>query len=504
MMPPAILLATLLEGDLGAFAAGLVAAGPTTVPRDMDLKTYLDEARCPRWKQKLLLLYERVQITRKQPDGSLAAPETAHSSADLLRAGDMVDANDQPQGNAFDAEYDGARDGARDYAFAPDDDPWDPFLALTQTLYSRSGAEMFSRQRGEATLQDFVHAIRHSETTEGPPRNLVLISHAHWSGQLEFAPTSSSDPGTFFTFEDIASIGPALQLPKEYLEPRTNANTPARLIFTGCAFGQAEPFLKKLRDAINPKLAAIAPKFMFGIAKVDGKQVYFEYMAKPYTLYSKKTMTRAELIAELIRLGLKDAHTDAVKPGEWDDWVPAEPWPAPAEYFYFEQQLFRTTLWFSTIEEEMPPVNVSVNQATFEADKIPIFKAAVAALPPNPLVLLSAACPFPWWKRFGLDDANKMIDALDWQFVYTAGSGGGASTVVATAIGYRYSLLVPIVLRDQTKPYKRRRVLGNYYGPGPIGSGHVLQVEDYPLPKLPLAAHPASNTKYWAAIEPAP
>src|SRR5678815_117476 len=105
MMPPATVLACALEGDFEGLLAGLVSTTPATVTRDMTLREFLDAVPIPRWKQKMLVLYERVSITRKQPDGSMGPTEKAQATTELLRAGDQVDPDDSIKGDTFDVEY---------------------------------------------------------------------------------------------------------------------------------------------------------------------------------------------------------------------------------------------------------------------------------------------------------------------------------------------------------------------------------------------------------------
>ena len=511
MMPPATVMACALEGDFEGLLAGLVSTTPATVPRDMTLREFLDAVPIPRWKQKMLVLYERVSITRKQPDGSMGPTEKAQATTELLRAGDQVDPDDSIKGDTFDVEYEGARDAARDYADAPDADPTDFLLGESQSLHFKLGSDLFGSLSGETTLQGFLQAMGRSENVTGPPRNLYILSHAHWSGQLSFAPTGTpEDMDKFFSFESIDAIGTGLSVPGAFLEPRSPANKTPHIVFTGCSFGQAEPFLRRLRDAINPKLAAIAPIYMYGIGRNADGSVYFEYMAKPYTLYTKPVpgqhgLTRAKLIEAMTRLvpAARDAHNDEVKDLEWQLWVPDEPWPAD-DFFFIVKRELRTALWYEKIDEEMPPVPVTMDEATFMADGVAKYKSAVAALARDPKHLLSTACPFPYWSRFGLPSADKMIDTFEPAFAYTANSGGGG-TVVATLGGHRYSIIVPIVARDPARPWSDRRLLMNVYNAPQPGATSLVPsgVQDYPFPKLPLSAFPASNTKFWKVIEPA-
>jgi hypothetical protein len=262
--------------------------------------------------------YGRIGISRKQPNGSLGPNETAQQLSEMLRAGDQVQVDDSAKGDTFDAEFEGARDGAQDYVDSPDDDAEDFLLNQSYTLHFRRLAHMFGRRTGEITLQDFLQRMGRSETVKGPPRNIYVVSHAHWSGQLAFVPTGApEDADSFFTYESIDAIGSGLALPGAFLEPRSEANKTPLIVFTGCSFGQAEPFLRKLRDAINPKLAAVAPNFLYGLARKRGGSVYFEYMAKPYVVYSKTKLDRAGLMTQLKpATKLKDAHGDIVKDAE--------------------------------------------------------------------------------------------------------------------------------------------------------------------------------------------
>jgi hypothetical protein len=506
MMPPAMLLAYLLEGEYAEFFAGLVAASQATVPRDMTLEEFLYTIPVPRWKQKMLLTYERIGISRKQPNGSLGPNETAQQLSEMLRAGDQVQVDDSAKGDTFDAEFTGARDSAKDYVDAPDADPNDFLLGESQTLHFRRGSHMFGSLTGETTLQDFIQSMGRNENVDGPPRNIYVVSHAHWSGQLSFAPTNApEDQDLSFSYESIDAIGSGLALPGAFLEPRSEANKTPLIVFTGCSFGQAEPFLRRLRDAINPKLAAVAPTFLYGIARKTDGSVYFEYMAKPYVVYSKGKLNRAALMTQLKPPApapkLKDAHGDSVKDEEWEPWVPLEPWPAGS--FYLERLELRTVLWHSVINVDLPAVSVNLDEATFRANAVAKYKAAVAALPRDPRHLLSAECPYPQWRRFGLANANAMIDTFEVTFKYTARSGGGG-IVVANLKGHRYAVIVPIVEQKLSLPYERRRLLMNAYSEPQPGGGLVpAGITDYPFPKLPLSGQPASNTKYWKVIEPA-
>jgi len=489
-------LANGLESDdLVGFLAGLFG-GRNSVPHDTNLETHLYDRRIPRWYQKLLERYERIRVQRKKPDGTLTAPALPDDPKMPLRTGSIVTVDETLEGE-FKTLYNIAKADAKDYVHQPVANAFDRFLRNVEELHSRKGAYVFGGFAGEKTLQDFVRQVGRAEIPETPPRNLIVVSHAHWSRQLSFVPTNApADAESHLSYEDIDRMSAELRIPDEHLQPRAAVNTPPKLMFTGCAFGQAEPFLKKLRNAMNPGLMLVAPKHYFGIARnPDDDSIFIEYMAVEHTAYSTTRLNRAGLITELRKTPKRrDAHDQQIADADWDGWLPLEPWPG-GDWFYEPGLTFSTFLWFEVIEQPMDPVPIAVDQATFESDRNGKFKAALAAFldPTHPL---SAAHPFPWWRRFGFSSAAKMVDGLLWSYTFTAGTGGALNTVTADATGYRYALLVPIRAQAPHAP-GQFRMLGNYYAPGPL-----LVQEDYPLPKLPLNAHGADNTKYWKVVEP--
>lgn len=503
MIRAMIVLANLLENGFQGFLAGIPGTSPYAVTHNTTPRAYLDEKKFPRWYQRLLFRYDRITVAVKPLNGDPGDLEPVLDSSMPLPRGSLIRVDETLSDDEYTMMFEEAREGARDYVLDtektdPDDSDYvDPFLNMVSAFHGLSGAYVFGGKDEPTTLQEFIRLVGHSDIAETPPRNLIVSTHAHWSGQLDFAPTSSAvDAGQSFTYEDIGRLAAELKLDDKYLEPRSPKNKPSLLIFTGCAFGQSEPFLRKLRDTINPRLAVVAPLYFYGIGrKKNEERILFEYMSKPYTIYSKAALSRDELISKLKLKNFRDVYQVPIKDREWDGWVPFEPW----EERWIERP--PTVLWYSKFKVPLQSVPVSVDRLTFEQAPERHFKNGIATLGADSTHMLSAAYPFPWWKRFGFDDANKMVDELSWRYQFNEDQSEG-NTVDAIASAHRYSVLVPIVEKS-SKPYAQRRLLWNLYDLRSGGPGREPIIEDLPLPKFPL--RPSTDPRkprFWNAIEP--
>jgi hypothetical protein len=518
MIQAMIVLANLLEGGLEGFLAGVPGPNPNAVTRDTTPRDYLDEKKIPRWYERLLVLYERITVSLKSPNGEVGEPELVwdmhmHVPAgsliniDHARSYDQTGSDDHtPSDEEFNRLFDEACDSPRDYVFdtqrpdPADPDDRDNFLELVRDFQGYLGSYVFGGREDPMLLQEFIRQVSKDDILETPPRHLIIASHAHWSGQLGIQPSNlPEDKGQSFTYEDVGRFAPELRLDDKYLQPRSNRNQRSLLILTGCAFGQAEPFLRKLRDTINPRLTAVAPLYLYGIGGKN--RIFLEYMSKPYTIYSRTSLTRDKLISRLMQGQFLDFHGDDVN-HEWEDWVPKEPW----EGHWIERAIKPgdppTVLWYSWIERAaMQSVHVSVDREKFFEDPDRHFKTGIATIGADPTHPLSTAYPFPWWQRFGLADANVMVDQLSWQYEFNESRTGG-NTVDAIASGHRYSILVPIVDRSPERfghrnyvEYRKREPIWNIYNLRSDGPGRRPVISKMGVPD-------GRNNLFWKVIEP--
>jgi hypothetical protein len=481
-------VALILLGRYADFMAAIAAIPGPRVPRAMTLRQYLDEvAHLPRWKQRLLLRNGAVRIQTTPPDGGSPGPIT--NPDHVLSQDDVVEYDET--NSAYVSELMPRIANAKDYAFVPPHDDDDRFMIFMKELQERKGATVLANTDIEptATLEQFVENIGKDDGVPGPPRNLVIVSHAHFTGQLGFSPTiaaAAEEQPLLTTYETIDLAPERLNVPDEYLKDRKGENVPPTLVFTGCDIGNAEPFLKKLRNVMNPRFRVYAPKHWFGGARTPDQELYFEYMAKSFYVHSPSPLLRAGLILALKALpskDRKDVWDDDIPDSAWEGWVPPEPWPTTMGFVKehpIEIVMPRLTLGTRTFPERtanLPgelyifnadlkgSVPTTVPKSVFDSNAVLALRQTVASLGSG--YKLSDLHLFPLSKRFRLGSADELISQTNWDpagFRYETTSGGNRLHARGTA--FKYCLLVPITERRPS-----RKVVANYYlagSPEPI------------------------------------
>jgi hypothetical protein len=447
-----------------------------------------------------LFAHRGVDIARRQPDGSWLWEKGQPDSH--LRVGGPV-----PRIESFEAEdraeYDSAMAAARGASrdsvlvcrdLAEDFFRADLFVGLVDRSYLARGANVRDATLSDRslTLETLVATIGDDEVLEGPPQRIVVVSHGYWQGELMFS-TSDNDLDQAVTFESVDSVREALRLPDLYLNL---AGGPPTLLFTGCEIAKAEPLLKKIRDAMNPKLAVYAPKFWYGILRDQTGASGFdfaEYMAQPFEVYADRALTRAELIEELKRRR-KDALNQDIPQDEWQNMVVDDGTGAMPLGEFYERGGMGTFLWHEALEEPAS-AGTTATLAQFNADRLTTFRQAIAAVPavPNPIHRFAPNHPFPMWKRFGFNRASDFIDKFTWSFEFTEASPGQPNIIAATGRAHHYMMLVPI--GDATgRAWRDRRLICNRYVEGQTAALG---------PNPNFVPMPLTDTRFWGFIPPA-
>ena len=492
------LAAALVSGNLEAFLRLAAAAAQETIDEPIALARYLSRKGYPQWHKKILFEYEGVDVARRQSDGSWSWEKGRPDSH--LAVGSpapRIESFEHGVRAEYDTALDAARATARDFVLVCRDlgesffDP-DLFIGNVDHLHLARGANVRDRTPDDRplTLGSLVRTISDDLVVDGPPRRIVIVSHAYWQGELVFSPSEGIDRNV--TYEDVDGVLQSLRMSDLHLD--LTRGTPM-LVFTGCEIGKAMPLLKKIRDAINPKLSVHAPKYWYGILRDRSGAAGFdfaEYMAQPFEVYAERALTRPQLIDRLEAFR-KDALNQDIPSAEWDVMVVADGSGGLPSDEFFDQGAAGTFLAHEVLEEVVS-VGTDVNEAAFNADKLGKFRQAIAAIPavPNPIHRFAPNHPFPMWKRFGFTRASDFIDKFTWSFTFTNGAPGEPNIIVGTGAAHHYTMLVPI--GDATgRAWRDRRLICNRYlegQPNPLGSDPNFR----PMPP--------DDARLWGVIPP--
>lgn len=217
-----------------------------------------------------------------------------------------------------------------DYAFAPGaDTDFDIPMQKVQRLRRKEG-ELHPTTNLLGTsgrLEDFFNDLRSGQ----PPRvtrpigELVLVSHASANGWLAMPLTAKVYDD--IQYEAFDNVGTDIRIPTEILDKKVDGSPrPTTVHISGCRIGMAEPFLLRLKQALQYADKVIAPKHFHsgGTWELDGGNVAcIEYLAYCFESYS---LTRLKERKQVIQLFTNDKHkffddTD-VSSNYWNDWVP--------------------------------------------------------------------------------------------------------------------------------------------------------------------------------------
>lgn len=483
-MNAALMLAGVLAADFSLFMQGLAATTvPGSVRTPMPLGEYLKtEHRLPRWHRELMQKHNLFTVQRTQNGTARTFNMVFLDFA--LEVGDTVLLDLSKQ--SYQTELQQFAAEAKEYAFAPPMSLGDAYVQRGKEILAIQKAVDISITISDTlltfTLEQFVEGLREHQLVVGPVRNVIVVSHAHWSGQLLLYSDWSA---RLVSYESVSALAAELALPDEVFQPRPAGNKPL-LIFKGCEAGQATPFLRKLHETLNPRTRLYAPKHWIATAAEQGTENRYEFMGQKFFHRSKVSLRRDMIIQKFQGAGLKDVRGNPIPHNRWNTGWPTDPSLYPDGSFLIKVPLKgakQPAIKWGGVELPEGPLtgdfvnlgcfkidlNIGLNTAltkeAYERDKIKALKDTLAALPPDVNDPFSKAHPFPWWVRFRFhpadasDAASKKaqsdwIDSLNWTLTFE--SRGGSNRIVGAGIGYIYELVVPIL-------DPQGRLLVNYY-----------------------------------------
>ena len=243
--------AETIEWLTTSLAHGWPLAVPAT--EDTTVGALLAEGRVQKWRHATYCAH-RAAYVRKTSDGSIVrdvSPSLAVARGDRLFIEELPPAGQAALQAIADAE-------AEDYAFVePEDDD-----------YLRNAAAFFhNRPRTTVidelqTLRDFVGVLRgktagvHAREVDKPIRSLLIASHAQAHGYMDTGVAGDADPLDYERVRELAGQGAnsVLALESWFVEPRPRSGSralPFAVEVVGCNVGNAIPFLRDLRAAMN-------------------------------------------------------------------------------------------------------------------------------------------------------------------------------------------------------------------------------------------------------------
>jgi hypothetical protein len=524
--------AALLDGRFDLFMQDLLgSASPAgrqaTAAMRLDVYLLGPPFSLSAWQQDLLLRHRRITVTRKLADGRLTTFRESLDLSFMLNTPsgvtDWVDIDFRDA--AYQQELDALAAGAKDYAFVAPHDLDDMLLVTEEAIQQSKGVVVFGQsslvETATTTLEQFIEKLRTSERVAGPARHLVVISHAHWIGELDFAANVVSRTESM-SYENVVRNerlpSQPLHVPDGSLDPRTSASPTPCIVFTGCEIGHARKYLERLRKVLNPSLRLYGPKYWFAAGRTDEGEG-FEFMGQPLIVSSKNPLDRAGLIEALKNLHASYVGGDAIRDDEWESLVPPEPWDTDDEWFITRRidvrmpaidtsagridaralSLDCAALWKTYISPTAIRCRFVLDTRLTEQqvlqDPVLAWRNAVKAVPDNPANPLSIAHEFPAWERFRFPAADgtrqaanaaidRWIDSLNWDVTYTT-DDLDKHRLRAEGEGYKYVFTIPIA-RPGSGALAHRDLVVNYY----VGSQSGPVREDLKI----------TNTDFWVAL----
>jgi hypothetical protein len=512
-MNVALILAGLLAGSYTMFMQGIIGTTPSdAVSAPMKLDEYLKTVKnLPRWHRELMAKNHILKVFRSQ-NGTVKTFEYIPLEF-VLQVGDQIQIDTNKP--AYKAELDQKTSAAKDYAFVATPGPSDVYLQYSKDVLELSHTVELTKFQSDTTLlftlEQFAEKLQDDEKVVGPVRNVIVASHAHWSGMLLFDADFSGEP---VSYEKVSSpdLAANLRVPDEAFQPRSAGSSKPMLIFKGCEFGQATAFLKKLHQIINPKTRLYAPLHWIGVGADSGSNDRYEYMGQRFFLQSKSLLTRSELLQRFHQLKMKDLRNNAIPNNRWDQGWPSDTALYRSPGFTFSvpaRGVKHPAISGSGVSIPEHPININlvafwcfrprfqlslstnVTQSAFNANKIKALKDTLAARPDKIDDELTPAHPFPIWVRFRFHPVDSSrnaavaaqqawVDSLDWSNLSYSG-GSGSARIQGIGACFLYELVVPIC-------DSQGRLLLNYYAKA--------------APNNPVMEHlPLTDPTYWQFVE---
>jgi hypothetical protein len=440
----------------------------------------LREVKIQQWRIDYLIRCKGVRVYRDRAPVLIDGPDTRLKDGDFVQVDDpLTEACTKALAAIPAADY-------RDYAFVPGTTKFD--LQMAGLMDNRTQTTRINNPLIDS-LAGFIRALGNDTAVDKPIRHLLVASHANPEGnlfiRLSFLAAAS------ITYEDLEAAvkDKSLLIDGRLLEPRPNDGgnpVAAAVLIRGCRIGLAEPYLKKLKEALGGAITVIAPKHFHDAAQQSKPTGYVEYMSYNFPIYRPKAFrNKGEAVKAFTGAGFTRIDRQPVPPKLWPDWIPGKelnkqgnnsvPAAIVSPITNARESIpgyFRYT--FRQFLQQDGSVNLPKDPGDEKGRK----KAVRDDLVKN-LTRYQDTHPFPEYVRYGYKTMDEFMDGWTWTFSYDKST----KLLSYNATRHEYIVIRPIV-----EPAKNMLIL-NFYPSG------KAQKTTKPIVQLD-----SSDTRFFASV----
>ena len=418
----------------------------------------LREVKLQQWRIPYLIQCKGVRVYRDRALVQIDGPDTRLKDGDYVQVDDpLTEACTKALAAIPAADY-------RDYAFVPGTTAFDKQMA--GLMDNRPQTIRISNPLIDS-LAGFIRALGNDTAIDKPIRHLLVASHANPEGNLFIR--LSILAAASITYEDLEAAvkDKSLLIDSRLLEPRPKDDggnpVAATFLIRGCRIGIAEPYLKKLKEALGGALPVVAPKHFHDAAQNSKPTGYVEYMSYNFPIYRPKAFrNKDEAVKAFTSAGFTRIDGQPVPLKLWPDWIPAKelnkqgnnsvPAAIVSPITNAKESIpgyFRYT--FRQFLQQDGSVNLPKDPGDEKGRK----KAVRDDLVKN-LTRYQDTHPFPEYVRYGYKTMDEFMDGWTWKFSYDKST----KLLSYNAMRHEYIVIRPIV-----EPAKNTLIL-NFYPSG--------------------------------------
>ncbi len=341
-----------------------------------------------------------------------------------------------------------------DYAFAPGRTRYDNIM---HQLFQRRPNTTLINQRRVTRVDQFLDHLNTAASIGLPVGDFVISSHGNDAGYMQLQLADIHLAGrrraetvtTFEVLEEAVNTG-IISIPNSLTNPRPVAGVPAGFHIRGCKIGQAEPFVRKLKEALGGQVTVTAPMHFHQNRNLPRMGVLehlgYDFAVKRNTAFANK----AELVAAFQAANLTFFENTAVPNDSWNDWIPGNirrartakrftvnlgtPIQRNATHqitnvrvdgqYRHDQESFTYTIPYS-----------SGAPGTTHAERLTVLTTSL-----NAHAAFSSGHEFPMYQRYETTSVSDFLDDFTWTFSWSR------RTRILTCVGrrHRYTMIVPV------------------------------------------------------------
>ena len=212
-----------------------------------------------------------------------------------------------------------------DFAFAPGVSAYD--RALKRLYTNRAGTTVVD-QAGIDTFRGFISFLNRTAAAH-PTQFMMIGSHGDDNAYMKLQFDGAGGANTRFEDLEAADTSHSCEPTNVVTSPRpldgAGNPIPAFLLIKGCRIGQSQPFMTKMKEALNgastASIGVAAPKFFHGMT--PHASGVFEYFCYDFSVFSKTKITnKAALVTAAVAKNYRDIHGTAITSTQYENWIP--------------------------------------------------------------------------------------------------------------------------------------------------------------------------------------